>query len=177
MAVEVLNGRNVLLFFRERAKHETEDADKLRFQTEHSISKEKETNTTITKDGPISSINDGESTADITSLAYRDDEAPVTTWEALEDMFDRNALVEMWQVDITGATSDNLEVEPTYYQGYFSSFELSAPADGEVELSYSFVINGNGVKGMDQLTAGQLAEVESTIYEYETMKATGAAGV
>ena len=92
-------------------------------------------------------------------------------------MFDRNALVEMWQVDITGATSDNLEVEPTYYQGYFSSFELSAPADGEVELSYSFVINGNGVKGMDQLTAGQLAEVESTIYEYETMQATGETGV
>ena len=33
MAVEVLNGRNVLLFFRERANHQTEDADKLRFQT------------------------------------------------------------------------------------------------------------------------------------------------
>lgn len=174
MGVNVLSGRNVLLFFRERAKHATEDASRLRFQTEHSISKEKETNTTITKDGPISSISDGESTADISSLAFVDDTVTMTTWEELEDMFDRNALVEMWQVDITKATTTNPDVKPTYFQGYFSSFELSAPADGEVELSYSFVINGNGVKGDDQLTAGQLASIESAIYEYETMKATGA---
>lgn len=173
MAVEVINGRNVLLFFRERANHATEDGSKLRFQTEHSISKEKETESTITKDGNINSITDGENTADITSLAYVDDEAIITTWETLEDMFDRNALVEMWQVDITNATPENPNVRPTYFQGYFTSFELSAPADGQVELSYSYAINGNGVKGDDVLSEAQLQAVTASIYEYETIAATG----
>lgn len=177
MAVEVVNGRNVILFFRERAKHATEDASKLRFQTEHSISMEKETESTITKDGAINAITDGENTADITSLAYADDTNTMTTWQKLQDMFERNALVEMWQVDITKATSDNLQVNPTYFQGYFSSFELSAPADGQVELNYSFAINGNGVKGTDTLTAGQLREVETAIYDYEKMEKSGTTGL
>ena len=177
MATEVLSGRNVLLFFRERAKHATENATKLRFQTEHSISQEKETETTLTKDGAISSITDGENSADITSLAYVDDQATIETWKKLKDMFNRNALVEMWQVDVTNATSDNLDVEPTYFQGYFSSFEISAPADGQVELSYTYLINGTGVEGKDQLTPDQLSAVKATIYEYESMKADGTQGV
>lgn len=172
MAVEVLNGRNVILFFRERAKHATEDASKLRFQTEHSISKEKESESTSTKDGVIQTISDGENSADITSLAYVDDEATITTWEALEDMYDRNALVEMWQADITRATTDNPDVKPTYFQGYFSAFELGAPSDGQVELNYTFAINGNGVKGTDTLSAEQLQAVQSAVYEYEQMAKT-----
>lgn len=173
MAVEVLSGRDVILFFRERALHATEDAAKLRFQTEHSISESKETESTLTKDGIINSISDGENTADITSLAYRDDQATLTTWKKLKDMFKRNALVEMWQVDITGVTAEAPEVEATYFQGYFTSFEQSNPADGNVELSYSYAINGNGVEGTDVLTEAQIAAVQSLIYEYETMAATG----
>lgn len=170
MAVQVLSGRNVLLFFREESKKQTQDASKLRFQTEHSISKEKEIESTITKDGNINTISDGENTADITSLAYTDDKQTMTTWETLQDCFDRNVLMEMWQVDITNVTSQSPTVKPTYFQGYFSSFELSAPADGQVELSYSFAINGNGVKGTDTLTAGQIGAVETAIYEYQKMK-------
>lgn len=173
MAVQVLSGRDVILFFRERALHATEDASKLRFQTEHSISKEKENESTLTKDGIVNSISDGENTADITSLAYKDDAVTLSTWETLEDCFDRNALMEMWQVDITDVTAENPEVKPTYFQGYFTSFEQSNPADGNVELSYSFAINGKGVKGTDTLTPEQLAAVQSMMYEYETIAATG----
>lgn len=173
MAVQVLSGRDVILFFRERALHETEDASKLRFQTEHSISQEKDNESTLTKDGIINSISDGENTADITSLAYRDDQATLTTWKQLKDMFNRNALVEMWQVDITDVTPESPEVEATYYQGYFTSFEQSNPADGNVELSYSYAINGNGVDGTDTLTEEQITAVQSLLYEYESMQATG----
>ena len=170
--VEVLNGKNVILFFREFAKRENESAAKLRFQTEHSISKSKENESTTTKDGVINSISDGENTADITSLAYSDDTQTLTTWQRLEEMFDKNALVEMWQVDISGVTSDNLQVKPTYFQGYFTDFELSAPADGQVELSYTCAINGNGVSGDDVLTSEQLNSVQATVYEYQKMAKT-----
>lgn len=171
---ELISGKNLILFFREYAKRATEDGAKLRFQTEHSMSFEKENEATRTKDGVINTISDGENTADITSLAYVDDEGTIETWKTLRNMFRRNALVELWEVDITNATADNLEVDPTYYQGYFTSFEISAPADGQVELSYSFAINGNGVEGTDTLTAEQLEAVQSTLYEYKTIQATGA---
>lgn len=170
--VEVLSGKNVLLFFREFANREKESASKLRFQTEHSINKSKENESSATKDGTINTISNGENTADITSLAYTNDNKTLTTWEKLEDMFDRNALVEMWQVDITGVTEDNLTVKPTYFQGYFTEFKLSAPANGQVELSYTFAINGNGVRGEDVLTSDQQSAVKATIYEYQKMAKT-----
>lgn len=168
---ELISGRNLILFFREYANRATEDGSKLRFQTEHTMSFEKESEATQTKDGVINTISDGENTADITSLAYVDDEGTIETWKTLRDMFKRNALVELWEVDITGAGAESLDVEPTYYQGYFTSFELSAPADGQVELSYSFAINGNGVEGTDTLTAEQLEAVQSTLYEYQSITA------
>lgn len=170
---ELISGRNLILFFREYANRATEDGSKLRFQTEHTMSFEKESEATLTKDGVINTIADGENTADITSLAYVDDEGTIETWKTLRDMFRRNALVELWEIDITGAESESLDVEPTYYQGYFTSFEISAPADGQVELSYSFAINGNGVEGTDTLTAEQLLAVQSSLYEYQSITATG----
>ena len=42
----VISGKDMLLFFRKRADHATADASKLRFQTEHSISMEKESEST-----------------------------------------------------------------------------------------------------------------------------------
>lgn len=170
---ELISGKNIILFFREYAKRATEDAARLRFQTEHSMSQDKETEATPTKDGVINTITDGENTVDISSLAYVDDGDTLEVWRELKDMFKRNALVEAWEVDITNATPTNLEVHPTYMQGYFSSFELSAPADGQVELSYTFVVNGNGVEGTDTLTADQAQAVQSTLYEYQTLKAVG----
>lgn len=166
---ELIMGENLLLFFREYAKRTTEDAAKLRFQTEHSLSFEKESEATKTKDGVMNSISNGENSAEITSLAYVDDEETIEGWKKLRDMYNRNALVEMWEVDLTGATPENLDVSPTYYQGYFTAFEISASADGKVELTYSFAINGNGVEGKDTLTAEQLSAIQSTLYEYKTI--------
>ena len=170
---ELIMGKNLILFFRENALRAAQDGAKLRFQTEHSMSFSKETEATSTKDGIINTISDGENTADITSLAYVDDEETIEVWKQLRDMFKRNALVEIWEVDITNATTGTLAVEPLYIQGYFTSFEISAPADGQVELSYSFAVNGNGVTGEDTLTAEQLTAVQSTLYEYQTIQATG----
>lgn len=166
---ELIIGENLILFFREYAKRATEDASKLRFQTEHSMSFDKQTEGTKTKDGVINSISDGENSADITSLAYVEDTDTIEVWRQLRDMFNRNALVELWEVDFTGVTPENLDVKPMYYQGYFTSFNISAPADGKVELSYSFAINGNGVEGVDTLTPEQLSAVKSALYEYKTL--------
>ena len=168
---ELLSGKDVILFFRKRADHATEDGAKLKFQSEHSVSKSKNNEATVTKDGTVNSISDGENTLDLTSFAYTEDTATVPMWKELEAWYDDNELTEIWEVNIASLKTERYDV--TYYQGYFTSFEMSYPGEGNVELSMSYAINGKGVKGTDTLTAEQLASIESAAYEYQTIAKTG----
>lgn len=164
---ELIQGKNFLLFFRKLAEAKSKSAAKLKFQTEHSIKMEKETEATKTKDGVINSLSDGENTIDITSLAYVEDKKTKAMWKELREWFKEGAIVEIWQVDLSSKSSENYEVD--YFQGYFKSFEISAPADGKVEFSASYAINGNGAEGKDTLSEDQQQAVSSAQYEYQKM--------
>lgn len=165
-------GERLILFFREYNLRETEDGAKLRFQTEHSIAKGKESDAIWTKDGTQNTIRDGENTVSITSLAYRDDDKTLGVLGDLEDMFDNNKLVEVWQVDLDSAATPSGTYEAHYFQGYFTSFEKSA-GDSAVEVSIEYAINGRGVKGSDLLTAEQIGAIDAVQYEYQSIKALG----
>lgn len=66
-------------------------------------------------------------------------------------------------------------ISATYQEGYFTSFEMSAPADGKVEISYSFAVNGKPVKGTETLTEEQMKIVKATQYEYKKIAKSGEA--
>ncbi|MBF0845043.1 phage major tail protein, TP901-1 family, partial [Streptococcus danieliae] len=103
-------------------------------------------------------------------LAYREDNGTQEVWETLREYYNANKLVEVWQVDASREKNGKYKVD--YFQGYFTSFEISAPSDDKVELTINFAINGNGAKGEDTLTADQLATVKSAQYEYQKMAAS-----
>lgn len=172
MGATLINGREMMLFVRARKDHATTDAARNRFQTEHSISMGMDVESTVTKDGIINSIADGENTVDMSSLAYRDDEATIETWKEMRTWFKNKELVELWQVDIESGL-DGADLEADYFQGYLTSFEMSSPADGNVTLSFSYAINGAGVEGTDTLTEEQLQAVRNAQYDYQTLQATG----
>ncbi|QBX23722.1 tail protein [Streptococcus phage Javan146] len=171
---ELIQGKSFLLFFRKLADAESEAADKLKFQTEHAIKMEKETEATKTKDGIINSLSDGENTIDIKSFAYTIDKGTTAIWKKLRKYFKAGDVVEIWQVDLTSKGSDGQKYEAEYFQGYFTSFEISAPADGQVELSMTYAINGNGVEGEDNLTPEQEQAVSDVLYKYKSMAKGGA---
>lgn len=162
---EMLQGKSHMLFMRAYKDRETEDGAKLRFQTEHSVSEDKETESIGTKDGNQVSINDGESTIDITSYAYNEDDGTEAFWKKVHQWFKDNERVEIWDVDVSNSTGEG-SVTATYYRGYFTSFEQSKPYDGNIELSLSFTVEGTGVEGTDVLTPEQLAVAEGAQYEY-----------
>lgn len=164
---ELIQGKSFLLFFRRLADAKTKDAAKLRFQTEHAIKMEKETEATKTKDGIVNALSDGENTVDMSSLAYVEDTETKAMWKELKAWFKAGDIVEVWQVDLTSEKSGDYEVD--YFQGYFKSFEISAPADGKVELSATYAINGNGAEGKDKLTEEQQQAASSAQYEYQKM--------
>ncbi|QBX25583.1 tail protein [Streptococcus phage Javan264] len=57
-----------------------------------------------------------------------------------------------------------------YFQGKFTSFELKASADGKVELSYSYTIDGKGLfDHKDVLTPVQEQAVAAANYAYHTL--------
>ena len=175
MTFEVMDGKDLLTFFRLLKDKKTADASRIRFMTEQTLSMEKETDSQTTVDGIVSSVADGENTIEFSSLAYRDTDAEtIEMWKELRNWYLNNETVEVWNVDIkSGKKSSDLsktEYLVDYFQGKFTSFELKASADGKVELSYSYTIDGKGLfDKKDTLTPEQEAAVAAANYAYQTL--------
>lgn len=176
MAFEVMDGKDLLTFFRLLKDKKTADASRIRFMTEQTLSMEKETDSQTTVDGIVSSVADGENTIEFSSLAYRDTDAEtIEMWKELRNWYLNNETVEVWNVDIKSGKKKNDGAQKTeylvdYFQGKFTSFELKAAADGKVELSYSYTIDGKGhFDKKDSLTPEQEAAVAAANYAYQTL--------
>lgn len=178
MTFEVMDGKDLLTFFRLLKNKKTADASRIRFMTEQTLSMEKETDSQTTVDGIVSSVADGENTIEFSSLAYRDtDGETIEMWKEMRNWYLNNETVEVWNVDIKSGKkngSQKTEYLVDYFQGKFTSFELKAAADGKVELSYSFTIDGKGhFDKKDVLTPGQEAAVAAANYAYHKLAKEG----
>lgn len=179
MTFEVMDGKDLLTFFRLLKNKDTVDAARIRFMTEQTLSMEKETDSQATVDGIVSSVADGENTIEFSALAYRDTDAEtIEMWKELRNWYLDNETVEVWNVDIKSGkengVSHQTEYLVDYFQGKFTSFELKAAADGKVELSYSFTIDGKGhFDKKDVLTPTQQAAVAAANYAYHKLAKEG----
>ena len=174
MTFEVMDGKDLLTFFRLLKDKKTADASRIRFMTEQTLSMEKETDSQTTVDGIVSSVADGENTIEFSSLAYRDtDSETIEMWKELRNWYLNNETVEVWNVDIKSGKkngSEKTEYLVDYFQGKFTSFELKASADGKVELSYSYTIDGKGhFDKKDTLTPEQEQAVAAANYAYQKL--------
>ena len=174
MTFEVMDGKDLLTFFRLLKNKKTADASRIRFMTEQTLSMEKETDSQTTVDGIVSSVADGENTIEFSSLAYRDtDSETIEMWKELRNWYLNNETVEVWNVDIKSGKkngSEKTEYLVDYFQGKFTSFELKASADGKVELSYSYTIDGKGhFDKKDTLTPEQEQAVAAANYAYQKL--------
>ena len=160
----LISGKDVLALFREYDKRNTEDGTRIRFQSEVSLSEETSVEGTATTDGIYNTVSDGENTAEFTSLAYTEDTDTIELWKELKNFRRNNTYMEMWIIYNVGDTQT-----AEYMTGYITSFEMSASADGQVELSYSFAIDGNPIEGTETLTDEQLGLVGEGAREYRSV--------
>lgn len=172
---EIINGKDYLSFFRRYADRSKKDAAAIRFMTEVSVKLEKETDSTSTVDGKVSSISDGDNTLDVKSIAYRtEDPEVIEMWKQMREWFLNEEVVEIWNVDIKSG-KENSDTHKTeylvdYFQGKFTEFEMTSAADGKVELSYSYAIDGRGIwNHKDALTDEQQLAVKAAQYAYHTL--------
>lgn len=172
---EIINGKDYLSFFRRYADRTKNDAAAIRFMTEVTVKLEKETDSTSTVDGKVSSVSDGDNTLDVKSIAYRTgDPEVIEMWKQMREWFLNEEVVEVWNVDIkSGKENDSThktEYLVDYFQGKFTEFEMKSAADGKVELSYSYAIDGRGIwNHKDALSEEQELAVKAAQYAYHTL--------
>lgn len=162
-----VQGKQMVLLLRPSSKRATA-ANLLSLETEHSISISKDASSTATKEGTIRTPGSPEVEITSTSVLSAGDQMISDLKSAMLG----DEIIDIWRVNLAEKGTGDNKYKGTYYQGYLTSMELSAPADGQVEVSLTFGVNGAGVDGETTVTADQ---VEEALYAFkDTVAVTGA---
>lgn len=148
----LINGKKMVYLFRPYANRTSSTGTILSFVTDNSRSVSANSDTTMTKDGPIRTPEDPD--ISISSSSY----LPVgdTMIDTLEDAMLNNELVECWQANLDEPVSGQEgKYKGIYYQGYITDLEVSSPADDFVQIDIDFTANGKGARGEVTVTAEQ----------------------
>lgn len=168
MFAEGVRGNRLVYLYRIASEAGTASGVTLAFATENTRTKSKESESTVTKDGSISTPGAIEQEISNTSILAKGDEMV----EKLEDALDNGELIEIWEANLDEpAESGDNKFAGRYFQGYLTELEITSSAEDFVELSHTFAINGAGIKGSVTVSAEQQ---EIANYVFKDTAATGA---
>lgn len=166
---KVKTGKKQILLFRALKDAQTVAARKLVYQTEHSVDKTKESETIETKDGAVNL--DGSHTEEVSFSSNWAVEDAAETMEKLEDSYDNDEIVEMWEVDLDSPGEEENTYKARYRQGTLSDFSYSAGAEDAVEVEMTYVTNMKAQKGLVTLSAEQESAVQYAFRDTEAVPA------
>lgn len=147
--MEAVKGSKVIYLY--RVFGEKNAAVGMAFTTENSRSFSKDADSTATKDGAIRTPGEAEIEISSTSILAKGD----ALIDQLEKASVDDKLIEIWEANLDEPGTGSNKFKGKYYQGYLTSFEKSSPADGFVECSLDFGINGDGAEGDVTVTQEQ----------------------
>ena len=153
--MEMLQGRHKILLFRKLSEQTTEAA-KLAFQTEHTFSYSRELESIVTKDGRVVRVGELESEVSISAIAAKDD--PIN--EMLRGAVIRGEKLELWEVTVDPDLEEGGKFPAVYAQGFLDSWEDSAGAEDDAEVSSNFIVELEPQFGMATLTEAQQEAVQ-----------------
>ena len=163
---EAVRGKRLVYLYRVYSAGKTKKGAALAFTTENSRSVSKDADTTATKDGSIRTPGEAEIEISATSVLVKGD----TLIGELEAAMLADSLIEIWEANLDEPASEGEnQFKGTYYQGYLTSIEKSSAADGFVEVSLTFGINGEGASGNVTVTAEQ-QEVAAYVFADTTIR-------
>src|SRR5690625_2597763 len=151
LILQMIDGKNKILLFRELSKQATEDATKLVFQTEHTFGFERDINRVTTKDGSVIKVGELESEVGIEAIQAKRD--PVSAF--LRTAAIKGTKLEVWEVSVDEDLEEDGKFPAIYAQGYLDSWESTASAEDEAEISSNFIVELEPQFGMATLTEGQ----------------------
>ena len=150
MFAEAVSGKKLVYLYRIKSEAASEAGVALAFSTENERTKTKDSDSVVTKDGSIRVPGAVEQEITATSLLAKGDELV----QKLEDAMDNDELVEIWEANLEESAGDN-KFKGMYFQGYLTEVAIASNAEDHVEVSLTFAINGNGVRGDVTVSAEQ----------------------
>lgn len=149
---EAVQGSKIIYLYRLLEEQKTEDAFRLAFVTEDSISYSKDADSTVTKDGTIRTPSAVEIEKPMTCILSQGD----TVIDKLKNAMLNDKVVELWEANlaepVTGQTN---KFKGTYFQGYITSYEKTSNAEDMVEIQMTIGVNGKGADGNVTVSASQ----------------------
>lgn len=150
--MEAIQGSKIIYLYRLLEEQQTEDAFRLAFVTEDSISYSKDADSTVTKDGTIRTPSAVEIEKPMTCILSQGD----TVIDKLKNAMLNDKVVELWEANlaepVTGQTN---KFKGTYFQGYITSYEKTSNAEDMVEIQMTIGVNGKGADGNVTVSASQ----------------------
>lgn len=140
--MSAVTGKNLIYMYRLNSESATVDGVRIAFTTENEMSISSDADATATKDGSVRGASVAELELSATSLMDVAD--PMLP--KLKSAILNGSLLDVWEVNLDKPKTGN-KFEGTYYQAYITEFTTSSPADGNVEVSMTFGINGKGAEG------------------------------
>ena len=166
---EAVQGKKIVYLFRILKDAASKNAVAMAFVTENERSKTKDSDSTVTKDGSITTPGAVEIEISATAILAKGD----TLAEQLEDAMDNDEIIEIWEANLEEAVGENAnKFKGRYYQGYLTEFTLTSSAEEHAEYECTFKINGSGAKG-DVTVSAEQQEVANYVFADTTAK-TGA---
>lgn len=162
-----VQGSKIIYLYRLLEEQSTEDAFRLAFVTEDSISYSKDADSTVTKDGTIRTPSAVEIEKPMTCILSQGD----TVIDKLKNAMLNDKVVELWEANleepVTGQTN---KFKGTYFQGYITSYEKTSNAEDMVEIQMTIGVNGKGADGNVTVSASQQDDAS---YVFTDTPATG----
>ena len=146
-------GNRVVYLYRVLSKAATNAATQIAFTTENSTTYSADADSTVTKDGVVRAAADPEVEINATSVLTKGN----TIIDDLKKAMINKELIEIWEANLDEPGSGDNKFKGTYYQGYLTEFEKTSEAEGNVEVSLAFGVNGSGVDGDVTVTTEQQA--------------------
>lgn len=148
---EAIQGSKIIYLYRLLEEQQTEDAFRLAFVTEDSISYSKDADSTVTKDGTIRTPSAVEIEKPMTCILSKGD----TDIAKLKNAMLNDKIVELWEANLEEPGTGANKFKGTYFQGYITSFEKTSNAEDMVEIQMTIGVNGKGADGDVTVSASQ----------------------
>ena len=149
----VAKGKNIVLLIRDLSQPTTE-ADYILYQTDFSKTISKEIDETVTKTGTIKATSDSSTEISVTALAQEDD----AVLDTLEDGMHTDNRYGFWEINkavVSEGSGDAGKYKALYYEGEITNFDMTAGAEGPIEVTMDLTIDGVGQRGFATLTEEQ----------------------
>lgn len=165
---EAVQGKQIVYLYRVLDEAALADGAALAFTTENGYTKSKDSESTVTKDGSITTPGAAEVEITATSILAKGDEMI----DKLEDALDNDKIIEIWEANLAEPVEGGEnKFKGRYFQGLLTEFEKTSSAEEAVECSLTFAINGSGVRGDVTVSAVQQ---EMAAYVFTDTQKTGA---